>query len=87
MGVTKLVDEMFFELSRLTVDSPQILREKLISAMCKKAIKANQQLSQTETEMLIKKYITSGEAPTCPHGRPIIVIIKKADIERGFLRI
>lgn len=87
LGTTKLIDEMFFELSRLTINSPQMLREKLISAMCKKAIKANQPLNKTEVETLIEKYIKNGEVPTCPHGRPIIAVIKKSDIEKGFLRI
>lgn len=62
------------------------IRESIIISMsCKGAIKANEKLSLSEMETIIKKLHEIGEY-TCPHGRPIIVKITLNDLEKLFKR-
>lgn len=62
------------------------IRESIIISMsCKGAVKANEKLSLSEMETIIKKLHEIGEY-TCPHGRPIIVKITLNDLEKLFKR-
>jgi len=60
--------------------------EKIIQMSCKKAIKAADNLYNIEIEKLIDDLKALENPFTCPHGRPVIVSISKAEIERKFLR-
>ena len=57
------------------------------SLACKKSVKANDYLSQTEIEYLLED-LEKCEMPfTCPHGRPVIVKFTKYDLEKWFKRV
>ncbi|MEW9124655.1 MAG: DNA mismatch repair endonuclease MutL [Thermotaleaceae bacterium] len=60
--------------------------EKIISAACKEAIKANDKLYKPEMKMLMQQLAALENPFTCPHGRPIIVSMSKNEIERKFKR-
>jgi len=61
--------------------------EVAIMMSCKQSIKANQYLSQREMEALLEQLRNSSNPYTCPHGRPITVLITKYDIEKMFKRV
>ncbi len=64
--------------------------ERLLDMIsCKYAIKANKQLSVIEMEGLLKDVseLEKRGITTCPHGRPIRVVITKREIEKMFKRI
>ena len=54
---------------------------------CKGAIKANKSLSRTEIEQLYKDLSLCKNPYACPHGRPTIIKLSEADIEKMFKRI
>jgi DNA mismatch repair protein MutL len=60
--------------------------ELIIQKSCKNAIKASDQLNLLEIESLIKQLKQLESPYTCPHGRPIIIKIKKDEIEKKFKR-
>lgn len=59
----------------------QILARKA----CRAAVKANDKLSDGDVKTILEK-ITKNNALTCPHGRPIVVTIRKSEIEKWFKR-
>lgn len=61
-------------------------RLQIIQHACKHAVKAGDRLTDGEIDALIREMIASDAPPTCPHGRPVIQILKKADIEKMFKR-
>ena len=54
---------------------------------CKKSIKANEYHSSLEIEYLLDELSKCENPFTCPHGRPVIVKVSKADVEKWFKRI
>lgn len=61
-------------------------RERLITLSCKKAVKAGDALSDAEIEALIHAFRDEGHIPNCPHGRPVMVVLSKRDLEKSFGR-
>lgn len=59
----------------------------LHTAACKGAIKANEQTSPQELELLAKRVWEDTSIRYCPHGRPIVTTMSKYNIERNFGRI
>ncbi|MBF7097622.1 DNA mismatch repair endonuclease MutL [Alkalibacter mobilis] len=63
------------------------LKSQLIMSACKKAIKANKEITEKEIQNLIES-LKKCEIPfTCPHGRPIIISISKYEMEKLFKRV
>jgi DNA mismatch repair protein MutL len=64
------------------------LRDEVAMMMsCKKAIKANRYLKMKEMEALLEELRLSTNPFTCPHGRPITVLLSTYDIEKMFKRV
>ncbi len=61
-------------------------REAIIRASCRSAVKAGDKLSEAELKSLVDSFLKSGVMPTCPHGRPVISVISKKQIEKSFKR-
>ena len=62
-------------------------RETLIQMACKKAVKAGDSLPMESIEALIRQMRETGTSPTCPHGRPLVIRIEKADVDKRFRRV
>ncbi len=65
----------------------RVIEEKIASMSCKAAVKGNRRLSREEAEVLIDELLTLDNPYHCPHGRPTIVAMTKAEMERKFKRI
>ncbi|MDE4541757.1 DNA mismatch repair endonuclease MutL [Thermoanaerobacterium sp. R66] len=61
--------------------------ETIIMMACKKAVKAMDSLSKEEITSLFNDLKVTENPYTCPHGRPVIVSIKKYELEKMFKRI
>ncbi len=68
--------------------SPMILKERLMQAACKAAVKGEiDDLSQSEIDALLSEMSARNITLFCPHGRPIAVCFSKKEIEKWFKRI
>ena len=61
--------------------------EKIASISCKKAIKANHKLTEIEVKELLRELFLLENPYNCPHGRPTIISLSKAEFEKKFGRI
>lgn len=57
-----------------------------ITMSCKLSIKANQNISIEEMELLIDKLRNTNNPYTCPHGRPTIISFSNYELEKLFKR-
>ena len=62
-------------------------RDEILQRACKGAVKAGDALSPSEIEALLAQMEASGAPPTCPHGRPLVVVLERTEIEKRFRRI
>ncbi len=67
--------------------SSELLLHKLATTACKAAVKGNQRLSPVEAERLIDELLQLENPYHCPHGRPTIISMTKAELEKKFKRI
>ncbi len=65
----------------------EIFDELYHSIACKAAIKANDKSDILELQSLVNKVYGNDEIRYCPHGRPIMIKLKKKDLEKQFRRI
>ena len=65
----------------------RVVEEKIASMSCKAAVKGNNVLSFAEAETLIDELLTLDNPYNCPHGRPTIIAMSKAEMDRKFKRI
>jgi DNA mismatch repair protein MutL len=61
--------------------------ERIISAACKKAVKARDHLEEEEILRLLADLSACENPYSCPHGRPIFLRMEKRDIEKLFKRL
>jgi DNA mismatch repair protein MutL len=65
---------------------PQVLERLLTVMACHGAIRAHQRLQSEEIRALLQDLARTEMPFTCPHGRPVLLNIALAEIEKKFLR-
>lgn len=60
--------------------------QALMTLSCHTAVRAGQTLSQQEMRELVQQLERSSLPHTCPHGRPTMLHLSQAQLERQFLR-
>lgn len=68
-------------------DTPEAVLEKVASMSCKAAVKGNSRLSDAEIRHLLDELMQLENPYFCPHGRPAIIAMTHAEIDRKFKRI
>ncbi|NCN87536.1 MAG: DNA mismatch repair endonuclease MutL [Candidatus Pacebacteria bacterium] len=82
--ITELIDNYDLGLKENLVDSQTIRVLNFLA--CRNAIMAGEYLTMVERRNLIEKLDQMKGAYTCPHGRPVRVIISVSQLEKLFLR-
>ena len=62
-------------------------RDAILQMACKKAIKGGDKLTPEEIEPLLADMIATNAPPTCPHGRPLVLVVTRSELEKRFRRI
>ena len=79
-----LLNALTNDLGNISID---FFVEKLSGMACKAAIKGNTEISTMEADTLIDELLKLKNPYNCPHGRPTMIALTKAEIERKFKRI
>ncbi|MCA0969056.1 DNA mismatch repair endonuclease MutL [Halobacillus litoralis] len=69
------------------IDVLKLREEAAIMMSCKRSIKANHYLNQSDMFRLLEDLRKSTDPFTCPHGRPIIVFFSEYEMEKMFKRV
>lgn len=85
--VRPLFMETIGALSRLKTATRDARYAELAQMACKAAVKGGDSLSESEIDALIREMLSTGAPPTCPHGRPVVKMISRRDLEKMFKRI
>lgn len=80
--------DMVDRLGELRVlSTAQKRRDAILQMACKKAVKGGDKLTMEEIKPLLVDMLRTNAPPTCPHGRPLVVVLERAEIEKRFKRI
>lgn len=84
----ELFKEMLSDTARYHLLTPsQRILAKTASLSCKAAIKGNTPMGQREIEDLLDALLALENPYNCPHGRPTVIRISRAEMEKMFKRI
>ncbi len=84
----ELLEEVLDELADGPLrGEPEVITEKLASMSCKAAVKGNHAMCREEAESLIDELLTLDNPYHCPHGRPVIIVMSRHELEKKFSRI
>ncbi|MDR0976045.1 MAG: DNA mismatch repair endonuclease MutL [Christensenellaceae bacterium] len=62
------------------------VKEKIIREVCHSSLRAGTSLNETQIRYFLDKFNDKKITPLCPHGRPILVALSRAKIEKMFGR-
>ena len=80
--------DMVDRLGELRVlSTAQKRRDAILQMACKKAVKGGDKLTMEEIKPLLVDMLRTNAPPTCPHGRPLVVVLERKEIEKRFKRI
>lgn len=82
---TEILDQ-----AREEIDSrmaPEIIREKIASLSCKAAVKGNTTMDARQMDTLLKRLFELDNPYHCPHGRPTMIAMTRAELDKKFKRI
>ena len=82
--ITDLVDQIMTSYD--AQDTLEVQEKSIMIAACHSAVKAGDELSDTEVAHLLKELFNTEPPYVCPHGRPIIVRMNRAELEGRFQR-
>lgn len=87
LNIEEIIAEMAENLRLYRHDpQPRILDDMLHTMACKAAIKGNDDNDVTELKKLAETVWTDERIRHCPHGRPVMYVMTKANIEHQFRR-
>lgn len=62
----------------------EVIEKVLVEAACKSALKAGRSMAEVEARSLVEALAECKKPLVCPHGRPIVLVLEKAEMERRF---
>ena len=65
---------------------PSFLDRLLFSVACKAAVRAGDKNSPAELRAVLDAVLGSDELRNCPHGRPVMALFSRAEVEKWFSR-
>lgn len=82
--VTDIIDQMTTSPNKQ--DKLKLQDEILITTACHSSIQAGDEISDAETANLLKELFKTDPPFVCPHGRPIVIRMKRSELEEKFQR-
>jgi len=86
MRANHFMMEILGELDQKIPLSLEKRRSIILQKACKHAVKAGEAITKEDMEYILGIMIQNGVSPTCPHGRPLVIMFDKTEIEKRFRR-
>lgn len=80
-------EEILINLNKFVKKPIDVIRDKFATMACKAAVKGGQNLTTNEISTLVNTLKDEKTTLLCPHGRPVVIVFEKKQIEKMFKRI
>ncbi len=86
MNLKGFVGDLLYNLKMGRLSKTDFIKSTVMQCACKAAVKGQTDLSEPDIAYIIEKLGETREL-FCPHGRPIVIRITRAELEKWFKRI
>lgn len=87
INLKNFVDDLVRDMKNLKPNMNNEIRHYLMQKACKSSVKSGMKLSEMEIKELLRDLDINNPVLLCPHGRPVVTVITRAQIEKWFKRI
>lgn len=87
INLKAFVDDLLHDMKNLKPTLNNEINHYLMQKACKSSVKSGQTLTEMEIKELLKNLDKNNPVLLCPHGRPVISVISKSQVEKWFKRI
>ena len=87
INLKSFVDDLIHDIKNLKPRMNYEINNYLMQKACKSSVKSGQILTQMEINELLKNLDINHPVLLCPHGRPILTVVSRSQIEKWFKRI
>ena len=87
INLKNFVDDLVSDMKNLKPNMNNEIRHYLMQKACKSSVKSGMKLSEMEIKELLRDLDINNPVLLCPHGRPVVTVITRAQIEKWFKRI
>ena len=87
INLKTFIDDLIHDLKSKKAIINNEIRHYLMQKACKSSVKSGMKLTEQEIHDLLKNITKENPVLLCPHGRPIVTVVSKSQIEKWFKRI
>ena len=87
LNLKAFTDEILNDINNFKPSVGYEIDSFLMKKACRSAVKAGQKLNELQIKQLLKNLDINKPVLLCPHGRPIVTVLTKSQIEKWFKRI
>lgn len=87
INLKAFVDDLLHDMKNLKPSMNNEINHYLMQKACKSSVKSGMSLSEYEIKELLKNLDKNKPVLLCPHGRPVLTVVSKSQIEKWFKRI
>lgn len=87
INLKRFVEDLIHDMKNMKPVINDEFRQQLMQKACKSSVKSGQTLTEHEIYELLKNLDDAKPVLLCPHGRPVITVITKNQIEKWFKRL
>ena len=87
INLKNFVDDIVHDMKNLKPKLNNEIRHYLMQKACKSSVKSGMKLTEMEIKELLKNLDEKNPVLLCPHGRPVLTTISRAQIEKWFKRL
>jgi len=87
INIKNFIEDLLHDMKNIKPQLNNELNHYLMKKACKSSVKSGMTLSEMEIKELLKNLDFEKPVLLCPHGRPILTVVKKSQIEKWFKRI
>ena len=80
----EIIDQLESERGVISIEKR---RNALLALACKKAVRSNERLTESDLRELVVRMVDSKVIPTSPRGTPLIIALSHSDLDRRFRRL
>ncbi|MBQ8430503.1 MAG: hypothetical protein IJX26_00975, partial [Clostridia bacterium] len=87
LDLSKFLNDIVNDINNFKPNISYQIDQYLMKTACRSAVKAGQTLNEMQIKALLKGLDINNPVLLCPHGRPIVTVVSKNQIEKWFKRI